>query len=87
MTAAIVISLIALSLTVLGLVYKISSFATKHEVNQQALSRKVDTIGHTVSAIVARVPLVEFRLGYVEKHLDLSVPEMTALNGNGNHNE
>lgn len=79
-TIAVTLSAIALALTIAGLIVKISSFATEQRVHNQTIGKDMKT----VKTVLQRVPLLEFRVGYIEKHLDLSVPDMPALNGSDN---
>lgn len=68
----VVIALIGLAITILGLVYKISAFSTRQELLVVQLKQEGAEIRH----VLKRVPMIDFRLSYVERHLELSVPEM-----------
>lgn len=80
----IIFSAITVALALVGLIYKISAFATK----QEAANARHDQRLNALYSYVARVPLLEFRLGHVEKYLDLSVPDMPpTLNGSGSNTD
>lgn len=63
----IIISLVGLALTILGLVWKLSAHTTKVDLYVAELRKE--------RKLVRRIPMIDFRLEAVEKHLELSVPE------------
>lgn len=73
MMTGIIVSIIVLALTVLGLVVRITTFSTKLQVWVEELRREM----REDRSSLTRIPLLELKVAYIEKHLELSTPELS----------
>ncbi len=73
----IVLSIIGLSVTILGLIVAVVRYTTVNEMRLKEIGR--------MAPIVRRIPHHEYRLQTIESKLDISVPEY--INGNSHEDK
>jgi hypothetical protein len=70
---AIILAICGLAITIIGLIVKLTTFTTEIRMHVTAVLKEMPA--------VKRIPMLDYRVRVLEKHLDISTPEMM----NGNH--